>query len=247
MSVGALICVVLAAAAAGVATPDRPATRLLRRLKGRLPASAHDAGGPGMTRALTLVAQRCLSKVAGFVTRARADLRPWIREACEVMVAELQAGHDTTRVLDAAAQVFPALAPVAAVSRMGGNVPAAIRSVDVPGAEDALESLAAAWTVGVGGGTGLAVVLDRVVADMRAEESLRDEVAAQLAGPRASARMLALLPLAGVALGMGTEADPLSFLFGSPYGWACMLVGLGLTMTGLRWVERLARRAERLS
>lgn len=164
-------------------------------------------------------------------------------EATETIAAELRAGRSADQALAAAATVLPDLAPAAAVSRMGGDVPAALRAVRTPGSE-ALRRLAVAWSVAGSTGAGLAVVLERIAHGIRAEERLREEVAATLAAPRATARMLAVMPLLGLALGAGVGADPLTFLLRTPYGLGCLLLGTLLAAAGVWWVERLATRAE---
>jgi tight adherence protein B len=191
----------------------------------------------------------------------RELLRAATREACDVLVSELHAGQSATRALEQAATVLPALAPVAAVSRMGGDTSAALRAAAdtggpvglAGGAQMAaidgprfLARLAAAWAVAEMSGAGLTVVLRRVAWSLRVEEEVRREVANQLAGPRASARILAALPLMGWALGSAAGFDPLGFLLGSPAGWACATAAVALSVTGLVWVERLAASAERI-
>ncbi len=66
-----------------------------------------------------------------------------------------------------------------------------------------------------------------------------------LAGPKASARMLAWLPLLGLGLGSMIGANPFAFLMGSLAGRACLILGLGFETAGVVWVRRLTARAER--
>ena len=66
----------------------------------------------------------------------------------------------------------------------------------------------------------------------------------QLAGPRATARMLSGLPLIGIALGMLLGADPVGFLLGSPVGLGCLVTGVVLTAVGMWWTNRIAARVE---
>lgn len=65
-----------------------------------------------------------------------------------------------------------------------------------------------------------------------------------LAAPKATARMLAWLPLLGLALGWALGAAPLAFLFGTGLGKACLAAGLASECIGLMWVNRLSRKAE---
>ncbi|MEQ4204054.1 type II secretion system F family protein [Actinopolymorpha sp. B9G3] len=238
MSVAGWWCLALAAAAGALLVPDRSAEVLLRRI---LPPA--DQGQSVMVR----IWERARSRF-GRVGGDRRDIeerRALVREACEVIATELRVGRAPVAALEAAADTCPALAPVVAVSRMGGDVPTSLRSIRLPGAEG-LTRLAAAWTVAAATGAGLADVLDRVSAGLRDDDALRDEVAAQLAAPRASARLLAALPLLGLALGVGAGADPIGFLARSPYGLVCLVMGSALAVTGVSWVNRLARHAEPL-
>ena len=78
---------------------------------------------------------------------------------------------------------------------------------------------------------------------LRAEQAQRRAVQAELAGPRATAGMLAILPLAGLVLAAGLGADPLHVLLETPVGWVCLVAGLGLDGLGLLWTGRLVTRA----
>ena len=69
-------------------------------------------------------------------------------------------------------------------------------------------------------------------------------MAAQLAGPRATAVLLALLPAFGLAMGNALGADPLAVLVGTPLGQGCLVLGLLLEAAGLLWTARITRRAE---
>lgn len=165
-------------------------------------------------------------------------------EVCEVVAAELRAGRTPVEALSAASPVLPELGSAVAAGRLGADVPAAISEIGSAGTTNALRSLAAAWSVADRSGAGLADVLDRLAAKLRSDEELRAEVAAQLAAPRATARVVASLPIVGLALGYGLGADPLAFLLGTSIGIGCLLGGSGLVLAGLLWVERLASAAE---
>jgi tight adherence protein B len=167
-----------------------------------------------------------------------------VREACTILASELAAGRLPEQALHAAADVLPELAPVAAAGRMGGDIPAALGAIDGPGTE-ALQRVAAAWAVAEHSGAGLAAVIRKVANGLGADDQLRREVAAQLAAPRATAKLLAGLPVFGLALGASVGANPFEVLLGTGYGIACLVVGAALSAAGLFWVERLAHRAER--
>jgi tight adherence protein B len=133
------------------------------------------------------------------------------------------------------------LHPLLWAARSGGDVAAALRAcASVPGA-GGLVRMAVCWQVSAGTGAALAESLDRVGEGMAAEEAVRREVAAALAGPKATARLLAALPLAGVFLGSALGGAPVGFLLGTPVGLACAATGTVLVLLGTWWTGRMAR------
>ncbi|WP_114853560.1 type II secretion system F family protein [Brachybacterium sp. YJGR34] len=81
-------------------------------------------------------------------------------------------------------------------------------------------------------------------------EALRDlHDAAQarrsaFAGPRSTARILLVLPLAGIGLGALLGGDPLHLLTSSGVGRHLAIAGGALTVLGWWWMRRLVRRAD---
>ncbi|MBO2455525.1 type II secretion system F family protein [Actinomadura barringtoniae] len=195
--------------------------------------------------------------------RNRRELvwRTAVIELCDGMAAELAAGRTPDEAFAAAATFvdrtvayelsapdeqhpsshIPSRAPEAAA-----DTPAIERLealAERPGAEG-LRLLVACWRIGAERGGTLATVLDGLASALRDEETQRQEVAAQLAGPKATARLLAGLPLLGLGMAAALGANPLAFLFGTLPGLGCLLTGLALDATGLWWTRRLARAAE---
>jgi tight adherence protein B len=131
-----------------------------------------------------------------------------------------------------------------AALRYDSDMPAVLRRMAArPGAEG-LRRLAACWEVAEGSGAGLATATDRLAAGLRAEEAQRREISAQLAGPRTTARLLAVLPVFGLLLAAGLGGDPVHVLLGTPYGLACLSAGVALDIAGVLWTERIASAAE---
>jgi tight adherence protein B len=105
--------------------------------------------------------------------------------------------------------------------------------------------VAACWQVAVDGGASLASGLERVAEALRADRDQREELRAQLAGPRATALVLAALPLFGLLLGAAMGVRPLQVLLHTQAGLACLLGGVVLEWAGLAWVAAIVARAER--
>ena len=91
----------------------------------------------------------------------------------------------------------------------------------------------------------MAELLDQVAHALRSGQSVERTVAAELAGPRATGRVMAALPLCGIGLGYLLGGDPLGFLVGGPFGWACLVLGASLAAGGVLWIEWLARQVGR--
>ncbi|MFI6154000.1 type II secretion system F family protein [Kitasatospora sp. NPDC051170] len=137
--------------------------------------------------------------------------------------------------------------PVArlAAGRYGGDVPAAFQLLaELPGGSGA-SAIAACWRVASDGGSGLAAALDRVAEALRGERALAEEIAGELAGPRATIAVLAALPGAGLLLGAALGARPLEVLLHTPAGLGCLAAGAVLEGLGVLWTGRIVRAAAR--
>jgi tight adherence protein B len=207
------------------------------------------SGGPSAL--FDVAGLAAVTALVGWLTRRRrADAANRRRHdavvgLCGALAAELRAGLPANPALLRACSEWVEFSAVARAARLGGDIPTAFRSLaERPGA-DGLRAIAAAWAVAAHSGASLARVLDRLVDGLRDQRAARTEVEAALAPPRATARMLAVLPVFGVALGSAMGTHPVSFLIHTGPGRACLLTGLVLALAGVAWVERLAQAAMR--
>ncbi|MDT0304034.1 type II secretion system F family protein [Streptomonospora wellingtoniae] len=233
-------------AAGLVAVHLTPATAVVRLRALRSREERRGGRRWGGTRALP-IAQRLRARLRLAAGRVQSRRRRAAVELCRVLAAELRAGRDPGAAVTAAVSELDAetereLAPLTAAARSGQDpVPVLLALAEARGAEG-LGQLAACWRVATNTGAGLADVVDRLSVSLTADEALRREVGAQLAGPRATAVMLSALPVLGLGMATALGGSPLAFLFSTPVGLACLAVGLLLDAAGLFWTHRMARR-----
>ena len=161
------------------------------------------------------------------------------------LAADLRSGRPLESAIDAAALAcadeqcgrqltFALRAPAAAPGRHADPLFA-----------DALGRIAAAVRLSARTGCSLAAVVGAVEDDLRARHRLRLELTTATAAPRASAALLAGLPVLGLAMGHGIGADPWGVLTGTAVGQVLLVAGVGLEAAGLAWSRRLIARAAR--
>ncbi|MGH3098692.1 MAG: type II secretion system F family protein [Streptosporangiales bacterium] len=217
----------------------------------RLEALCARRRGSGATRTLSLRARGVLLAAWHRARRSRLERasRDAIVELCGTLAAELRAGRPPLVALQLATEALDQTGRelfrgVVTAAERGADVPGAMRTIAARPGCRGMAWLAACWQVGVESGAGLAEAIERLAAALRAEERNRHEVRAQLAAPRATARLLAVLPVIGIVMATGLGQHPVRFLVGSPYGIACLAAGVGIDVLGVMWTSRLARAAE---
>lgn len=201
-------------------------------------------GGPRPAEIARQLVRRL--RIAGIRERQR---RTATIEVCEGLAAELHAGRSPSEALRRAIEVLEPglvdeLEPTLVAARTGEDVPGALWHAGARPGAAGLRRLAVCFRIGAGSGGAFAPAVERLGAALRDEEGARQEVNAQLAGARATARLLAALPFVGMLLGLGLGVDPFAFWFASPLGAGCLALGVLLDVLGLLWMRRLARRAE---
>lgn len=172
--------------------------------------------------------------------RAAVEVAGRVLETCELLAAELTSGQPPGRALHRAASAWPVLAPAAESVDLGGDVPGVLRELARARGGRDLRLLAAAWVVAHRTGHGLADAVSSCADSIRGAEATRRVVAGELASARATARLVAGLPVLALMMGSGTGGDPLGFLLGSTPGLACLAGGLAFALAGLWWIEAIA-------
>lgn len=161
----------------------------------------------------------------------------------EALVGELRAGQPVTVALERSVEAWPEVAAVVAAARVDADLPAALRRLaELPGAE-ALSHLASAWQLCATTGGGLASAVAQVLETARADAAALRQVEGEVASARATARLVAGLPVVVLIAGQGLGAHPWAFLLGHPLGVACLAGGLLLVHVGLAWIDHIAASA----
>jgi tight adherence protein B len=125
------------------------------------------------------------------------------------------------------------------------RAPTAVTTVWDPALGEALDRITAAVVLSGRTGCSLASVAGAVEDDLRARLRHRSELRSATAAPRASAWLLAGLPIVGLAMGAGIGADPWGVLTGTGVGQVLLVAGVALEAAGLAWSGRRVARAVR--
>lgn len=167
----------------------------------------------------------------------------------DVLVGELRVGVHPVQAFDVAAAettgaVSAGMRAVAARARLGADVAAGLRTAARSSAlPDHWERLAVCWQLANDHGLAIATLMRAAQRDIAERQRFSAQVASGLAGARATAAILAGLPLLGLLLGQAIGARPLRFLFGGHAGGWFLLAGVVLTCAGLWWSDRITDRA----
>lgn len=168
--------------------------------------------------------------------------------ALETLVGELRVGAHPVRAFGVAATesvgaTGDSLRAVAARARLGADVSGGLRAVTARSSIPVQwERLAVCWQLATEHGLGMAPLMRAAQHDIIERQRFTARVAADLAGARATAAILAGLPLLGVLLGQLIGAHPLGFLCGGGAGGWLLVTGVVLACTGLLWADRITDR-----
>ena len=169
-----------------------------------------------------------------------------LEAALDVLVGELRAGSHPVRAFHTAADesvgdVAVSLRSVAARARLGADVAAGLRDA---GGSSALsghwDRLALCWQLASDNGLAIATLMRSAQRDIAERQRFSAQVSSSLAGARATAVILAGLPVLGVLMGQLIGARPLAFLVGGHAGGWLLVLGAVLTCGGLLWADRIA-------
>jgi tight adherence protein B len=202
----------------------------------------------------TVLAAAVLATTAGLRYRRRrrsrraADESRALETALDVLVGELRVGAHPGHAFSVAADeaggtVGATFRAVAARARLGADVSAGLRSVAASSALPAhWDRIAVCWQLACDHGLAISTLMRAAQRDIAERQRFSMRAIAAMAGARATAAILAGLPVLGMLLGQLIGAEPLRFLFSGHAGGWLLVAGLTLACGGLLWSERITDR-----
>lgn len=187
--------------------------------------------------------------IGGWLARRKAKSESpeqQFAHALRTLAAELRAGSTPLDSLERAAGARVPWAWALSAARFGDSIATGLLrdARENPRLGRYLRQLAACWHVGTTQGAGLANTIERLAGGVKAQLELEATLNSELAAPRATGRLLALLPLVGIAMGYMLGADPLAWFIGSISGGVTFTLAVLLTCVGAVWSRRIVRRVE---
>lgn len=162
-----------------------------------------------------------------------------VRDHCDQLAADLSAGAPTRLALSRLADRWPEVRRVVEADRFGLDVSATWQSLAVETRLESLGLVALAWSYAQHTGVGLAVAMRHVADGLSAQARVDRTVAAELSSARATAWLVALLPVGVLAMGSGLGGNPWRFLLLTTPGVCLLAAGLALIWAGLWWIESI--------
>lgn len=204
---------------------------------------AGGARGAALTVPVLLIAGTVLILTRQSSRRRRAARkRRAVTQACSMLAAQMRVGQIPLDALRSVAQDCPTLAPAVSTADLGGDVVQQwYQQASEPG-RSGLADLARAWELSIRTGASMTKSLDDLAQGLRDDEALELVITSEAAGPRASGKIMAGLPFVATGMGYLLGGDPVGFLVGSSYGWACLICGCAFACGGVLWMDRVASR-----
>ncbi len=170
-------------------------------------------------------------------------------DALAALGAELRAGQTMSAGLRAASSTASdslraGFASAASAVELGADPIAALLEAE---SAPLLVSVGRMWRLSLDAGCPLAEAIEAIELDHRERRRHLLELRSLLAGPSATAGMLALLPVFGLLMGSAIGAQPLHTLTQTSVGGVVLIVGTLLTLAGVTWTRLIVRKARSFS
>jgi tight adherence protein B len=164
-----------------------------------------------------------------------------VLSGCRELAGLLRLGQLPLAALTTVAAGNQLFTPALAAHRVGSDVAEQFRKRSSVRGQEGLAELALAWRLSEDTGASLVATLDSLAQRMKGQAETKATLRAELAAAQSTCRLLAVLPVAGIALGYAMGGDPLAFLSGSPFGNVVLVAGASLACAGVWWSERISR------
>ena len=189
---------------------------------------------------------RARSVWSGRGRQRRGSLEQAFAHDLRALVAELRSGAHPGTALSTAASSTVLWPQAVAAERFGDGVADGFArdAAENPRLGRYLRQLSACWRVGVNHGSGLAISIERLAVSIETTMDVEATLANELAAPRATVRLLAFLPVVGIAMGYMLGANPLAWFVDTGIGKVTFLAAVGLTIAGSWWSHRIVSRIE---
>jgi tight adherence protein B len=203
----------------------------------------------------TVLAAAVLAATASLRYRRRRRRRLGIAEgreletAIDVLVGELRVGAHPAQAFAVAADetagtVAESCRAVAARARLGADVAAGLRTVaETSALPSQWDRLAVCWQLASEHGLAMSTLMRAAQRDIVERQRFSGQVMSAMAGARATAAILAGLPVLSVVLGQLIGADPVAFLLAGHVGGWLLVIGATLVCGGLLWSDHITDRA----
>lgn len=170
-------------------------------------------------------------------------------DALAALGAELLAGQTMSAGLRAAASTASdnlraGFAAAASAVELGADPIAVLLEADTA---PLLASVGRMWRLSLDTGCPLVEAIEAIELDCRERRRHQLELRSLLAGPSATAGMLALLPVFGLLMGSAIGARPLHTLTQTTKGGVVLIVGTLLTLAGVTWTRLIVHKARSFS
>ena len=103
--------------------------------------------------------------------------------------------------------------------------------------------LEAIWQLSKANGGALSSAIESLGEAFRATSRHEREIELAFAGPKATAKLVAWLPPAGLLLAQLFGFEPLNAIFSNPLAFGCLILGALLLVGGHRWSKSIIRKA----
>ena len=168
-----------------------------------------------------------------------------VTRACRALAGRLSVGEIPAVALEQVAHDTSILIPALQAQQVGADVSTALVGIAAEPGCGGLAPLAHAWKLAVTTGAPLSASANAVAQGTSRRARLSATLESELAGPRASGRLMGFLPAVGIVLGQSVGSGPTHFLTRTLAGQVCLVTAVALSCAGVLWSEAMANHVQK--